>query len=81
MKAETSKQTICISYASKSYATHLACKGTKKKAQTQKNEQKVHFCAIFDCVWAAWSGSSFEVGERSEVGVLEDTTVSFNARA
>jgi hypothetical protein len=35
MKAETSKQTICISYASKSYATHLADKGTTKNANTQ----------------------------------------------
>jgi hypothetical protein len=35
----------------------LCRKGTKKYAQTQKKEQKVYFYAIFDCVWAAQSGS------------------------
>ena len=45
MKAETSKQTICISYASKSYATHLAYKGTTKNAHTQ---EKWAICAKKD---------------------------------
>ena len=31
-------------------------------------------------IWAALSDCNFEVGERSEVGDLEGTTMSFNAR-
>ena len=40
----------------------------------------MHFW-IKKCSWAALSDHSFEVGKRSEVGALEVTTVSFNARA
>jgi hypothetical protein len=32
---------------------HNRCKGTKKNAHLQANEQKVYFLAKFDCKWAA----------------------------
>jgi len=39
------------------------------------------FLVHFSCVWAAYSDRTFEVGERSEVGVLEGTTLSLYVRA
>ena len=41
------------------------------------------FVNIFEqpVIWAAFHERSFEVGERSEVGVLESTTTSLYARA